>query len=71
MGYSLENSTFIKVLLNNIRTRQDAFCFSNYINDRCLNNKNRVNAITEALIQALNRVDNNENVNYDIIIILM
>ena len=65
MGYSLENSTFIKVLLNNIRTRQDAFCFSNYINDRCLNNKNRVNAITEALIQALNRVDNNENVNYD------
>ena len=64
-GYSLENSDFVKVLLNNIRTKQDAFCFSNYINERCLNNKNKFNSILEALIQYLNRVDNNENTNYD------
>jgi hypothetical protein len=64
-GYSLENPEFVKILLNNIRTKQDAFCFSNFINDRCLNNKTRYNSILEALIQYLNKVDNNENTNYD------
>ena len=64
-GYSLENADFIKVLLNNIRTKQDAFCFSNYINERCLNNKNKFNSIMEALIQYLNRLDNNENTHYN------
>ena len=65
-GYSLDNSDFIKVLLNNIRTKQDTFCFSNYLNDKCLNNKSKVNAITKALIEYLNsNVDNNETINYD------
>jgi hypothetical protein len=64
-GYSLENSDFVKILLNNIRTRQDTFCFSNYINERCLNNKNKVYSVMKALIEYLNRVDNNENTNYD------
>ena len=63
-GYSLENSEFVKILLNNIRTRQDTFCFSNYINERCMNNKNKINSVMEALIQYLNRVDNNEEINY-------
>ena len=60
-GYSLENTDFVKILLNNIRTRQDTFCFSNYINERCLNNKNKVYSVMKALIEYLNRVDNNEN----------
>ena len=65
-GYCLDNSDFIKVLLNNIRTKQDTFCFSNYLNDRCLNNKSKVNAIMKALIGYLNsNVDNNETINYD------
>ena len=64
-GYSLENTDFVKILLNNIRTRQDTFCFSNYINERCLNNKNKVYSVMKALIEYLNRVDNNENTNYD------
>ena len=64
-GYSLENPEYVKVLLNNIRTKQDAFCFSNFINERCLNNKNRVNIVIDALFECLNNVDNNENINYD------
>ena len=64
-GYSLDNSEFVKILLNNIRTKQDAFCFSNYINERCANNKYRINNVMEALINYLNRVDNNENVTYE------
>ena len=64
-GYSLDNPEFVKVLLNNIRTKQDAFCFSNFINERCQNNKNRVGIVMDALFEYLNRVDNNENVNYD------
>ena len=64
-GYSLENVDFIKILLNNIRTKQDAYCFSNYINENCLNNKNKIPCVTKALIEYLNHVDNNENVNYD------
>ena len=64
-GYTLENGEFVKVLLNNIRTRQDAFCFSDYINEQSLNNKAKVNAIIPALYNYLNKVDNNENVNYE------
>jgi hypothetical protein len=63
-GYSLENSDFVKILLNNIRTKQDTFCFSNYINERCINNKKKVESVTKSLIQYLNRCDYNENVNY-------
>ena len=64
-GYSLDNREFVRVLLNNIRTKQDAFCFSNYINEKCKNNKNRINTVLEALMEYLNKVDNNENTNYD------
>ena len=64
-GYSLENKDFVKVLLNNIRTIQDAFSFSNYINEKCKNNKNRIIPVFESLIDYLNRVDNNENINYN------
>ena len=64
-GYSLENGKFVAVLLNNIRTKQDAFCFSNYINEKCKNNKSRINTVLEALMEYLNKVDNNENTNYD------
>ena len=64
-GYSLENGKFVGVLLNNIRTKQDAFCFSNYINEKCKNNKTRINTVLEALMEYLNKVDNNENTNYD------
>ena len=64
-GYSLENGKFVSVLLNNLRTKQDAFCFSNYINEKCKNNKSRINSVLEALMEYLNKVDNNENTNYD------
>ena len=65
-GYCLDNPDFIKVLINNIRTKQDTFCFSNYLNDKCLNNKSKVNAIMKALIEYLNsNIDNNETINYD------
>ena len=64
-GYSLENKNFVNVLLNNIRTREDAFSFSNYINEKSKNNKSRIIAVFEVLIQIMEKVDNNENQNYD------
>ena len=63
-GYSLENKDFVRVLLNNIRTREDAFSFSHYINEKCKNNKNRIISVFEALIDYLESVDNVENKNY-------
>ena len=47
-GYYLDNRDFVCVLLNNIRTKQDAFAFSNYINEKCINNKDRIIAVFEA-----------------------
>ena len=64
-GFSLNNKEFVKVLLNNIRTKQDAFSFSKYINEKSKNNNNRIIPVFEALIEYLNKVDNNENINYD------
>ena len=64
-GYSLENKEFVRVLLNNIRTRQDAFSFSNYINEKSKNNKDRIIAVFETLIEVVDKIDNNENQNYD------
>ena len=64
-GYFLDNRDFVRALLNNIRTKQDAFCFSNYINEKCKNNKNMTISVFECLIEYLNKVDNNENTNYD------
>ena len=64
-GYLLDNQNFVSVLLNNIRTKQDAFAFSNYINEKCMNNKNRISTVLEVLISYLGKVDNNENINYD------
>ena len=64
-GYLLDNQDFVAVLLNNIRTKQDAFAFSNYINEKCLNNKNKIIKVFEVLISYLGKVDNNENINYD------
>ena len=64
-GYSLENKAFVRVLLNNIRTKEDAFAFSNYINEKCKNNKNRIIPVFEALIDYLDGVDNVENKNYN------
>ena len=64
-GFSLENKAFVKVLLNNIRTKQDAFAFSKYINEKSKNNSKRIIPVFEALIEYLNKVDNNENINYD------
>ena len=64
-GYTLDNKDFVLVLLNNIRTRQDAYCFSNYIIEKSRNSKSKINTIFECLIQYLNQIDNNENVNYN------
>ena len=64
-GYFLDNRDFVCVLLNNIRTKQDAFAFSNYINEKCINSKDRIIAVFEALMSYLGKVDNNENINYD------
>ena len=64
-GYSLENKAFINVLLNNIRTKQDAFCFSYYINEKSKNSRTNINNVYEVLGQYLMKVDNNDNINYD------
>ena len=64
-GYSLENKKFVSVLLNNIRTRQDAFSFSNYINEKSKNNKSRIIPVFESLIDIMEKIDYNENQNYD------
>ena len=64
-GYSLENKEFINVLLNNIRTKEDAFGFSNFINEKSKNNKNRIIQVFETLIDFLEKVDNVENKNYN------
>ena len=64
-GYSLENKSFVRVLLNNIRTRKDAFSFSNYINEKSKNNKSRIIPVFEDLIDVMEKIDNNENQNYN------
>ena len=64
-GYSLENKAFINVLLNNIRTKQDAFCFSNYINEKSQNSKAKINNVYEVLGQYIMKVDNNDKINYE------
>ena len=64
-GYSLEDKDFIAVLLNNIRTKQDAFSFSNYINEKTKNRKSMIITVFDVLIKYLDKVDNNENINYD------
>ena len=65
-GYSLENKEFINALLNNIRTKQDAFCFSNYINEKSKDNKSKVKNVYEVLGNFLLKIDNNDKINYDI-----
>ena len=64
-GYSLQNKDFVRVLLNNIRTKQDAFSFSNFINEKCKNNKSRINSVMEVLMEYLGKIDNNDKINYD------
>jgi hypothetical protein len=53
------------VLLNNIRTKQDAYCFSNFINEKSKNSKSKINTVFDCLTQYLGQVDNNENINYN------
>ena len=64
-GYSLDNKDFVMVLLNNIRTKQDAYCFSNFINEKSKNSKSKINTVFDCLTQYLGQVDNNENINYN------
>ena len=63
-GYSLENKNFISVLLNNIRTKQDAYCFINYIIEKS-NSKTRVYNVYGALFDYFIKIDNNDKINYD------
>ena len=64
-GYSLENKDFISALLNNVRTRQDAFCFSNYIIEKSKDSKSKIYNVYEVLGDMLNKIDNNDKINYD------
>ena len=64
-GYSLENKEFINALLNNIRTKQDAFCFINYITIKSKDNKTKVKNVYEVLGNYLLKIDNNDKINYD------
>ena len=64
-GYSLENKNFINVLLNNIRTKQDAFGFSNYINEKSKNSKSKINNVYDVLGDRLLKIDNNDKINYE------
>ena len=64
-GYSLENKDFISVLLNNIRTKQDAIGFSNYINEKSKDSKSKVKNVYEALGDCFLKVDNNDKINYE------
>ena len=64
-GYSLENKEFINALLNNIRTKQDAFCFSNYINEKSKDSKKKIYNVYEVLGEILNKIDNNDKINYE------
>ena len=63
-GYSLENIYFINVLLNNIRTKQDAFCFINFIIEKS-DKKEKIKNVYEALFNYLEEIDNNDKINYD------
>ena len=64
-GYSLENKDFISVLLNNIRTKQDAFCFSNYIIEKSKDSKSKAKNVYEALKECFIKIDNNDKINYE------
>ena len=64
-GYSLENKNFISVLLNNIRTKQDAIGFSNYINEKSKDSKSKVKNVYEALGDCFLKIDNNDKINYE------
>ena len=63
-GYSLENKNFISVLLNNIRTKQDTYCFINYIIEQS-KSKTRVYNVYDALYDYFIKIDNNDKINYD------
>jgi hypothetical protein len=63
-GYSLENADFIIVLMHNIRTKQDAFCFSNFIIEKS-DSKKKVENVYEVLFNYLEEIDNNDKINYD------
>ena len=64
-GYSLENKNFLNVLLNNIRTKQDAFGFSNYINEKSKNSKSKINNVYDVLGDRFLTIDNNDKINYE------
>ena len=65
IGYSFDNERFIKVLFNNIRTKQDVFGFSNLINIKCKNSTSRMNSFIKVFGEILDNIDWNENINYD------
>ena len=65
LGYSFDNEDFIKVLFNNIRTKQDAFGFSNLINSKCKNSSSRINSIINIFGDLLDKIDYNEKINYE------
>ena len=64
-GYSLENKNFLNALLNNIRTKQDAFGFSNYINEKSKNSKSKINNVYDVLGDRFLTIDNNDKINYE------
>ena len=64
IGYSLENENFITVLMHNIRTKQDAFCFSNFIIEKS-DSKKKVENVYEVLFNCLEEIDDYDKINYD------
>ena len=68
-SYNFDNAKFIKALFFKINTRQDAYIFSYLIYNKCLNPKNykeRIDIIIHTIANTLNRLDNNEKINYDV-----
>ena len=64
-GYSLENKNFLNALLNNVRTKQDAFGLSNYINEKSKNSKSKINNVYDVLGDRFLTIDNNDKINYE------